>query len=197
MRCVSRLLPSLSMCQLGAKPSKPTCMQLMPRAGVPCHRPEGHKGQHQTKESIQRASRKTQAQPGFREANTTAIRQYRRSAPGRAAAKIAGERGHAYSIKRTFGVAIEEYWATYALQGGHCAICHIATGKTKRLAVDHDHSCKAGHTKEKGCKQCVRGLLCSRCNRFLGQVHDDISAFQRAIEYLSYPPFQEMLRSMN
>lgn len=63
------------------------------------------------------------------------------------------------------------------VQGGACAICRRATGKTRRLAVDHDH--QSGQ---------VRGLLCKPCNRLLGHARDDVEFFERAGDYLSEPP---------
>ncbi|WP_424923390.1 endonuclease VII domain-containing protein [Actinocrispum wychmicini] len=69
------------------------------------------------------------------------------------------------------------------MQGGRCAICQRATGRGKRLAVDHNHA-----TGE------VRGLLCKPCNRdVLGHLRDDVSAFERAIVYLTDPPARRML----
>jgi hypothetical protein len=90
------------------------------------------------------------------------------------------EMNHKANIKRKYGLTPEQYDLIYVTQGGKCAICQIATGKTKKLAVDHDH--KTGK---------VRGLLCSTCNRMiLGTLRDDITALQRAIDYLITPPAQ-------
>ena len=77
-----------------------------------------------------------------------------------------------------YGITGDEYWRIYRYQLGVCAICQRATGARKRLSVDHCH--KTG---------IVRGLLCSTCNsRVLGHLRDDISAFERAIDYLQEPP---------
>jgi hypothetical protein len=85
----------------------------------------------------------------------------------------------------------EMYQALYVAQGGRCAICKWATGKTRRLSVDHDHACCPGKTS---CGKCVRGLLCRPCNTLLGRARDAIEFFQNAIEYLTNPPAQRILR---
>jgi hypothetical protein len=45
--------------------------------------------------------------------------------------------------------------------------------RTRRLAVDHDHTTGA-----------VRGLLCFRCNQYLGQWENDPIAIHNLIVYL-------------
>ena len=58
-----------------------------------------------------------------------------------------------------------------------------ATGRAKKLAVDHDH--KTGE---------VRGLCCGICNNVLGlMARDDPSVFDRAADYLRNPPARRVL----
>jgi Recombination endonuclease VII len=67
---------------------------------------------------------------------------------------------------RTHGLTADEVAALVALQGGACAIC----GRTgEPLQVDHDHRHCPGRM---GCRHCVRGLLCPRCNTALGRFGD-------------------------
>lgn len=100
-------------------------------------------------------------------------------------------------IERKYGITEAEYRALYAAQGGRCYICRTATGRGRLLAVDHDHRCGAGHPPERGCRRCVRGLLCSgsqsanTCNRLIGIYGFD--ALVRAIEYLRDPPARAVL----
>jgi hypothetical protein len=66
-------------------------------------------------------------------------------------------------------------------QNGVCKICGEPEKYKNRLSVDHDHSCCPGITS---CGKCIRGLLCSNCNRVLGQVNDDKGLLQKMIDYL-------------
>jgi hypothetical protein len=73
-------------------------------------------------------------------------------------------------------------------------MCRFATGKTRRLSVDHDHKCCDGPTS---CGRCVRGLLCTGCNRHVlaWAARDSVEFFQRGIEYLTNPPFRAILNA--
>lgn len=83
---------------------------------------------------------------------------------------------HGRMVQKNYSITAEQYAALYAFQGGKCALCQVATGKVKRLAVDHDH--KTG---------LVRGLLCGPCNKdVIGRLGRD--ALQRGVEYLDNPP---------
>ena len=68
------------------------------------------------------------------------------------------------SLKKRYNLRLDEYNVLYIQQNGLCAICHKPETKINYiskvpdlLAVDHNH--KTGQ---------IRGLLCSRCNRYLG-----------------------------
>lgn len=81
---------------------------------------------------------------------------------------------------RDYGISLEVYQKLLVQQLGLCAICSIPSGSErsnnngyKSLSVDHDH--KTGH---------VRGLLCSRCNKALGDLMDDPVLLRRAADYL-------------
>lgn len=83
-------------------------------------------------------------------------------------------------LKTKFDLTIEKYGEMLAAQGDSCAICRSVitckdkTGKRVRaLDVDHDH--KTGK---------VRGLLCSKCNLFLGLANDGTRLLASAIRYL-------------
>ena len=104
---------------------------------------------------------------------------------------------HDKRIQSVYGIDGETYAKLLAAQGGKCAICARATGRTKRLAVDHDHRVAAevcGHDPKQGCPQCVRGLCCSVCNSMLAHGRDDPNMFGRAITYLLDPPARKVLR---
>ncbi len=95
--------------------------------------------------------------------------------------KAAGQRAHGKAVEAKYGITAGQYADLYAFQGRVCALCLVANGKTKRLAVDHDHATGK-----------VRGLLCGPCNQMLGQARDQIAFFERAADYLRQPPFERM-----
>ena len=86
---------------------------------------------------------------------------------------------HDKYVQIEYGLKSGEYANLYQKQRCHCAICQRATGKSKRLAVDHDH--KTG---------LIRGLLCGPCNQMLALARSDPSFFRRAVNYLLHPPAQ-------
>lgn len=110
----------------------------------------------------------------------------------RAFKKSRSAAAHDARMVRDFGFDPGGYQELYDLQGGRCWICQVATGKARRLAPDHDHGCTAGHAPDKGCKLCVRGLLCGPDNfMVVGRLGPE--ALQRAYWYLIDPPAPRLL----
>lgn len=130
------------------------------------------------------ATRREALHPGPRCTTHHRIAKRRRSA-----------RAHELRIEKGYGLTGDEYQALYRSQDGRCYICRRANGKTKRLAVDHDHH-KEGcvHPPDVGCPNCIRCLACGPCNHdLLGRY--DVAALRRAIEVLTDPPAQKVLVS--
>lgn len=89
----------------------------------------------------------------------------------------------ACQIRYSYNIDLDQYNRLLSKQNGVCGICKSADPGCGRkyLCVDHDHSCCPG---EKSCGNCIRGLLCDRCNRGLGQFNDSAGIISNAIEYL-------------
>lgn len=87
------------------------------------------------------------------------------------------ETAHAKRIEKTYGITKEQYDTLYEAQGGVCWICQRATGRTRKLSVDHDHA--TGY---------VRGLVCRPCNNILGHFRDNPDTALRVVTYLENPP---------
>jgi len=112
--------------------------------------------------------------------NSTEEKKARNSLYAKEWRKNNPERCKSYSLKRYFGITLEEYEVMVEAQDGLCAICgekefakHHLTNEIRDLAVDHDH--KTGK---------VRGLLCTNCNKGLGHFQDDIELIMAAGIYL-------------
>lgn len=82
------------------------------------------------------------------------------------------ELGRRFRLKQ-YGLTPESYSEMVKSQEGRCLIC----GEHGSLVVDHDH--RTGK---------VRGLLCDRCNRFLGIIETGITIgdFRTALNYLKW-----------
>ncbi len=100
----------------------------------------------------------------------------------KAITRARSEAAHDRMVQKTYGLGPGEYTRLLAAQGGKCWICQRATGKTKRLAVDHRHVDNK-----------VRGILCGPCNQLLGHVRDDPDMLIRAAQYLINPPAERFL----
>src|SRR5690606_20515055 len=84
------------------------------------------------------------------------------------------------SLKRDYGLTLEEYEAMIKDQNGRCAICNEIpkeiprkNGVSWRFAVDHCH--ESGK---------VRALLCVRCNTALGHFRDNPQYMIAAAGYI-------------
>ena len=78
--------------------------------------------------------------------------------------------------RRRYGISPEDVIALRQAQGGKCPGCQRDL-TTVRECVDHDHVTGK-----------VRGLLCYRCNTFLGLMEARPDDSRRLIEYLKKPP---------
>lgn len=110
------------------------------------------------------------------------------------------ESSHTRRMQAEYKLSPGEYKMLYEAQGGMCYTCGPWTGNrglSKRLSVDHDHSCCP---KPPICGKCIRGLICSPCNELIGRVGDSAGhAFERLqayVDYLKNPPAQPLLNEI-
>lgn len=108
----------------------------------------------------------------------------------RAVTKAIKARKHEQHAARQYSLPEGDYDRLYEYQGRKCYICRRANGSSRKLSIDHRHVCCAG---PKSCGKCVSGLVCRVCNYTLAHARDEILFFQRAIDYLTYPPYKRML----
>lgn len=118
------------------------------------------------------AKYRTEASPDQKQRNIAASARWAKNNPDKVLAS---------HMRRTFGLAFDDYQKMLQRQNGLCFICEkpeISTdprsGKQKRLQVDHCHTTGK-----------IRGLLCYRCNTAIGYLQDDPAAAARLAEYLS------------
>jgi len=98
---------------------------------------------------------------------------------GRVSSKMSREKQRQYSLKRYYGLSLNDYAEMYRLQNGVCGICKCQEvekdrhGNVRVLAVDHCH--KTGS---------VRELLCYSCNSMLGQARDSVKVLLAGADYI-------------
>lgn len=84
-------------------------------------------------------------------------------------------RWHRYRLRE------EDYQALIEKQNGCCAVCEEPFKGTPH--IDHDHNCCPYDKNGPTCGNCIRGLLCGRCNTFVGFVEKG-NQFERIAKYL-------------
>lgn len=84
-------------------------------------------------------------------------------------------------LRLKYGVTFDQYQEILEAQGGGCAICGRRPQKdARRMPVDHDHACCPGMNT---CGTCIRGILCTPCNAWLGFYENKVW-MDRAAKYL-------------
>lgn len=88
------------------------------------------------------------------------------------------------AIAKRYSITADQYESMLEAQDGKCANtgCRTDTpGGHGTWHIDHNHACCPPGGS---CGECVRGLLCARCNTGLGMFGDSVGKLQGAIEYL-------------
>ena len=86
---------------------------------------------------------------------------------------------------RMYGIDVADYERMLESQNGGCCICGKQPESNRALDIDHDHA--TGR---------VRGLLCSKHNRALGLMNDDIGLLLKSIKYLARAKWSSYIRLM-
>lgn len=82
-----------------------------------------------------------------------------------------------------YGMTREQFDKMLASQGGRCAICRTAEpGTMHHWCIDHDHKCCP--RRGESCGACIRGILCTACNKAIGLLKDDVEVLMSAAAYL-------------
>lgn len=79
------------------------------------------------------------------------------------------------NLKHQAKISLEDYNKILEFQNGVCAVCKKKCITGKNLSVDHNH--KTG---------LIRGLLCSKCNKALGLLHESEELVLNLIDYMKY-----------
>lgn len=93
-----------------------------------------------------------------------------------------------YRRVKKYKLSLTEYHELLVAQQFECFGCKekFEAEDTKRApCIDHCH--QTGK---------VRGLLCGRCNTALGMVKDSVECLINLINYLQYPPFIDVQKSL-
>lgn len=102
-----------------------------------------------TEKPISEFNKDKQTKDGYRNKCRICLNEYRRSTYNRRA-----ETEKFGQLRRKYKITPLEY--DEMIKEG-CEVC----GSFERLCIDHDHSCCPGKWT---CGECIRGILCRRCN---------------------------------
>ena len=82
-----------------------------------------------------------------------------------------------------YGITFEELTTLIEKQNNSCAACFTSFEDIpdRNIHIDHDHECCPSN---KGCRKCIRGILCWNCNAALGMLKDDIVRVHAIGKYL-------------
>lgn len=113
------------------------------------------------------------------EERTVFKRKYNTSARGKA---VTAEYNRSARFRK-YGLSEEQFGQLLRQQGNRCAICGTTEpgGRHGAWEVDHDRSCCR---RSGSCGDCVRGLLCSACNKGIGLLRDDPAVLIAAAAYI-------------
>jgi Recombination endonuclease VII len=81
-----------------------------------------------------------------------------------------------------YGLHPAEQAALLRAQGGRCLGCGTTMPGGIGWCVDHDHAC--AFCEGKGCRRCVRGILCNPCNNALANARDNPVTLRSLADYL-------------
>lgn len=90
---------------------------------------------------------------------------------------------------RKYGLTVDDVIGRLKEQDYKCKICRKGFSfpfdslDLRDMQIDHDHKCCPPN---KGCENCVRGLLCGECNRGIERFKDDSSRLRAAADYLDF-----------
>jgi hypothetical protein len=86
-------------------------------------------------------------------------------------------------LRTKYGISLDKRNEMIDNQGGKCLLCDVEFSEKwdERPGVDHDHTCCPGSST---CGKCIRGILCLRCNAWLGRFEDKPEMFIKALDYL-------------
>lgn len=157
---------------------EPTCGKWMPRSRAYCARRPLHRGECRTAKALEdHRQRKTERRRGRTLDTPEARAKWRK----------------AHKFVR-FGITEEEFNHLLEAQDHACGICHEPFEDRQRVCIDHDHACcpVPPDDRSRSCGKCIRGLLCVRCNTWLGWMEN---YGKLAKVYLDKPPGQVIGRA--